>query len=302
MAHNHLSDVIPQESVRMQRDQPMPQASAHLESSPLGRGPPDVIADIPEQWDWRNYNAVTGVKDQGTTCAAGWAFATSAVLEGANAVQTGELLSFSEQYSLDCCTTGLNSKGCTSGDVTTCLNTLQTTQAQLILEYSLRYNADIDSKGCNDGTLAKSDVSVTKVQPVTPNNITALKLALSLTPVAVNVYSTSSEWTNYSTGIMDSLNCYDPTVTLPVTPPVTPPSTDGPTPVTPVVATGNHWATAVGYGVNAKGVPYWIVKNSAGYGWGESGYIRISQKTPTTQPSGICGILASPIAVKTLDS
>ena len=45
----------------------------------------------------------------------------------------------------------------------------------------------------------------------------------------------------------------------------------------------NHEVTVVGYG-NQGGVDYWLVKNSWGTGFGESGYIKIKRGT------GHCGI------------
>jgi aminopeptidase C len=37
----------------------------------------------------------------------------------------------------------------------------------------------------------------------------------------------------------------------------------------------NHAVVAVGY--NNAGTPYWIVRNSWGTSWGESGYIRMAK-------------------------
>ena len=45
----------------------------------------------------------------------------------------------------------------------------------------------------------------------------------------------------------------------------------------------NHEVTVVGYG-SQGGVDYWLVKNSWGTGFGESGYIKIKRGT------GHCGI------------
>ncbi|PSS16450.1 KDEL-tailed cysteine endopeptidase [Actinidia chinensis var. chinensis] len=49
----------------------------------------------------------------------------------------------------------------------------------------------------------------------------------------------------------------------------------------------NHGVTVVGYGED-DGQKYWLVKNSWGLGWGESGYIRIERGA--TDNKGTCGI------------
>lgn len=51
----------------------------------------------------------------------------------------------------------------------------------------------------------------------------------------------------------------------------------------------DHAVTLIGYGV-ANGVNYWIVKNSWGTSWGESGFVRILRNMTGTD-SGICGLL-----------
>ena len=49
----------------------------------------------PESWDWRDHNAVTGVKDQGQ-CGSCWTFSATGALGGAHAIKSGKLETFSE--------------------------------------------------------------------------------------------------------------------------------------------------------------------------------------------------------------
>jgi len=53
----------------------------------------------------------------------------------------------------------------------------------------------------------------------------------------------------------------------------------------------DHCVTNVGYSIKG-GSGYWIVKNSWGADWGESGYIRIAY---SATGEGICGINEEPV-------
>jgi C1A family cysteine protease len=55
----------------------------------------------PLELDWRESGVVTRVKRQGR-CGACWAIAAAGALEGASAIQNGNLIEMSEQQILDC--------------------------------------------------------------------------------------------------------------------------------------------------------------------------------------------------------
>jgi len=56
----------------------------------------------------------------------------------------------------------------------------------------------------------------------------------------------------------------------------------------------DHGVLVVGYGTDAAaGGDYWLLKNSWGPSWGESGFFRIARDMKTSGP-GICGLQEEP--------
>jgi KDEL-tailed cysteine endopeptidase len=57
----------------------------------------------------------------------------------------------------------------------------------------------------------------------------------------------------------------------------------------------DHAVVAVGYGVDATAGAYFIVRNSWGTSWGQSGYVYIGQSTsPNGGAPGVCAINTDP--------
>ncbi|KAK0575520.1 hypothetical protein LWI29_002090 [Acer saccharum] len=67
----------------------------------LKKAPILPTEDLPETYDWREYDAVTEVKDQGE-CGCCWAFADTATLETAHYMSKSNLVELIEQQLVDC--------------------------------------------------------------------------------------------------------------------------------------------------------------------------------------------------------
>lgn len=191
---------------------------------------------LPSSFDWRDQNKVTSVKNQGS-CGSCWAFGTMASYEGAIAVNGGPLENLSEQFLLDCNSHGYS---CSGG----------------WWVFDDMYNG-VPKESCYPYVAYKQSCQsgCTKYYPMTAwyyvgsssgvPSTSAIKQAIyDHGPVAAAVYATSA-LQNYTGGIFDY--CQSGSV--------------------------NHAIALVGWNDSSG---YWIMKNSWGTGWGESGYMRIS--------------------------
>ncbi|KAJ6834249.1 oryzain alpha chain-like [Iris pallida] len=212
---------------------------------------------LPESVDWRKEGAVAPVKDQGS-CGSCWAFSTVAAVEGINKIVTGELKSLSEQELVDCDTS--YNQGCNGG----------------LMDYGFQFiinNGGIDTEDdypykARDGrcdTLRRNSkvVSIDSFEDVPVNDESSLKKAVANQPVSVAIEAGGRAFQLYQSGIFTG--------------------TCG--------AELDHGVVAVGYG-SENGKDYWIVRNSWGPDWGESGYIRMERNVP--EASGKCGIAVEP--------
>ncbi len=211
----------------------------------------------PSSYDWRNQGRVSAVKDQGS-CGSCWAFATVANLEGLYAANKGTIKTFSEQMLVDCDT---SDSGCNGG----------------LMEYSftwlkknggIMYESDYAYKGtkstCKSDSSKYADFKVTGYKKLGSSWSTwsavdedEIKEFLYETgPLAIALNADPLQ--TYVSGVLDKTSTQCPTSGI------------------------NHAVTLVGYGTAS--VDYWIVKNSWGKSWGESGYFRIRRG------NGTCGI------------
>merc|ERR1712048_125527 len=194
--------------------------------------------------DWRTKGAVTPVKNQGQ-CGSCWAFSTVGGLEGAWEIGTGTLTSMSEQQLVDC---SKANNGCGGGNMETGFQYQE--GVNVATESSYPYTARDGSCRTSGYSTAVPRGGVTGYRSVSAST-SALKSALNKGPVSIAIEADQYAFQGYTGGVISS-GCG---------------------------TSLDHGVTAVGYTDS-----YFIVKNSWGASWGNSGYVYISTSGNT------CGV------------
>ena len=212
----------------------------------------------PSSYDWRNAGRVSKVKDQGS-CGSCWAFATVANLEGLYYAKKKTMKQFSEQMLVDCDT---QDSGCNGGLMEYAFSWLKS-NGGIMLQKDYPYVGK--KQTCKKDKSKYADFKVSGYKKlgstsstwscVNEDDIKEFLYKTGPLAVALNADYLSS----YTGGIVDYSSSKCPYSGI------------------------NHAVTMVGYGA-ASSKNYWIIKNSWGSDWGESGYFRIMRG------KGTCGI------------
>lgn len=229
--------------LRSQNDIPLVQANI----------PNDI--ELPNEFDWRQHNAVTPVKNQGS-CGSCWAFSVTGNVEGQYAIKHGKLLSFSEQELVDC---DKLDEGCNGGLQENAYRALENIGG-LELEQDYPYDGEDETCHFKKGM---ARVEIASAVNITSNETQMAQWLVKNGPMAIAINANAMQF--YMGGISHPFKFLCNKNNL------------------------DHGVLIVGYGIHnypifKKSLPFWIVKNSWGKRWGEQGYYRVYRG------DGTCGL------------
>jgi C1A family cysteine protease len=199
---------------------------------------------VPASLDWRNYNGynyVTPVRDQGN-CGSCWAFAATAALEANVLITKGSATDLSEQVLVSCGGAG----SCSGGYIDRASNFI----LNIGLPAESYYTYTATNGSCSNAVAgwqnAANQISNWYWVATTSPTVAVIKDWLNNYGPLVTTMDVYSDFYYYSGGIYSyTSGSYQ----------------------------GGHAIVIVGYDDTNQ---YFIVKNSWGSGWGESGYFRIA--------------------------
>ncbi len=217
--------------------------------------PIKFVAEPPTRWDWRDFDGVTSVKNQGN-CGSCWAFAVCGPFEAALKIRDGITVDLSEQWLLSCNQVGFD---CGGGNFSAHNYHLPTSTGVWadpcgdnggVREQYFPYTA-------NDGVPCSCPYphefwidDWAYVDPYTsvPSPDTLKQIIMSYGPATFGVY-VNDAWYGYHSGVFNACENKTP----------------------------NHGVTVVGWDddLDGTGESVWIIKNSWGTDWGMDGYMYI---------------------------
>jgi len=247
-AINEFSDLTPEEFKKMYKGYKpsgTPRTIPSMEDF-------DLTAPIPTSYDWRKQSdAVTAVKDQGR-CGSCWAFSATEGIESAWILKKKEQVVLAPQQVVSC---DKKDGGCNGGDLPSAFDYVKQNGQEGEKDYPYTSGRSGQTGTCQ----FKSQFVVVHISGFSyatrRRNETEMQAA-SLANGPLSVCVDANSWQSYHSGILQKCgNSLD------------------------------HCVQIVGWDVDATSkIPYWIVRNSWGTGWGISGYIYVAMN------KNLCGI------------
>lgn len=220
---------------------------------------------IPTSFDWRSYNGhsyIGPVRDQGG-CGSCYAFGATAAAEGSYNLATGRYDSntadFSESY-IAWCLGAMSAysshfSGCNGADYD--YMELQALVDIGTIDDSYFPYVETTTQSCPSAATNAPKTKFTSWSRVACSDAAAIKTAIMTYGVVDAAVYVSTSFQNYTGGVYtDSYTACS-----------TSPCYNTPT---------NHAIALVGWGTDATYGDYWILRNSWGNTWGESGYMRLA--------------------------
>jgi len=210
--------------------------------------------NAPATKDWRKEGAVTGVKNQGQ-CGSCWSFSTTGSVEGRHFLNTGSLVSLSEQNLVDC-SVAQGNQGCNGGLMDQAFTYIIQNNG---IEKEANYPYTATGPNQCQYNAAYKGATIRSYVDVNSGDENALMNAVGTQgPVSVAIDASHESFQLYTSGVYNEPACSSQQL--------------------------DHGVLAVGYN-SQSGSPYWIVKNSWGTGWGINGYIWMTRNS-----NNQCGI------------
>ena len=204
---------------------------------------------VPESYDWRDHGVLSHVKTQGS-CGGCWAFSALTSLESAIFRKYGYLPILSVQQLVDC---DNGNWGCSGGIIHNAYQYIRDYGVEEALTYPYEYGQNY----CRYN-VRRSKFSLANFVYLGDDDEEKMKtMLIKYGPLAITINANLLQY--YTDGVINV--SYE---SCPYAP--------------------SHGVVIVGYGTTARGLDYWIVRNSWGPNWGENGYFRI------VRGKGLCGI------------
>lgn len=216
---------------------------------------------LPKSIDWRSKGAVTDVEEQGK-CGSCWAFSTIGALESQQFRKTGRLIQLSPQNLVDCAN---NKHKCDGQTRHKAMDYIKHNGVETERMYPYRAHS-----GRCKYNRKRSAATLKGYRDLPEGDETRLQQAIAdIGPISVCVDASHKSFQQYSGGIYYEPKCGSEDEDL------------------------DHAVLVVGYGTDANGKDYYIIKNSWGTDWGEKGYMKLARNR--NNHCGVATIATYPI-------